>query len=258
MTMTTLLILTVGTGTAGKYSDVAAGLARTIDLTAPRRFWLVPSRSEKSLPVADLIRESVRNPDAFCPWSDVQAYRAIEDPDDIHQCRCVLREVIQKANGELRADERLVVNPTSGTKQMSAGATLAALDEEIGEIMFTVGERADGVVKTGTERMATLSTRQFLLERDLGLAGELFVAGAFYAAAKILKRYSEPEALAARETALRKRHESVYGHGCSPVNSEVTEKVRARLHNLLVSELPELRRWWSADWGPPRSLPASV
>ena len=53
----TLLILTVGTGTAGKHSDVAAGLARTIDLCAPRLFWLVPSASEKSRPVADLIRD---------------------------------------------------------------------------------------------------------------------------------------------------------------------------------------------------------
>ena len=67
--MTSLLILTVGTGTAGKHSDVASGLARTIDLCAPRLFWLVPSASEKSRPVADYIRESVEHPDAFRPWS---------------------------------------------------------------------------------------------------------------------------------------------------------------------------------------------
>ena len=60
--MTSLLILTVGTGTAGKHSDVASGLARTIDLTAPRLFWLVPSESERSRPVADIIRDSVEYP----------------------------------------------------------------------------------------------------------------------------------------------------------------------------------------------------
>jgi hypothetical protein len=85
---------------------------------------------------------------------------------------------------------------------MSVAATLAALDEEIGEILFTVGERADGVVKTGTERMAPFSTRQFFLERDLRLAEGLFTAGAFFAAAKVLKPYSESEALQAREKAL--------------------------------------------------------
>ena len=83
--MTSLLILTVGTGTAGKHSDVASGLARTIDLTAPRLFWLVPSESERSRPVADLIRESVEHPDAFRHWSTEEPYRTIADPDAIHQ-----------------------------------------------------------------------------------------------------------------------------------------------------------------------------
>jgi hypothetical protein len=128
--MPALLILTVGTGTAGKHSNVASGLARTIDLCAPRLFWLVPSASEKSWPVADLIRESVEHTHtgAFRPWSTDEPYRTIADPDDIHQCRTVLREVIAEARKQLKPGERLMVNPTSGTKQMSAGATLAGLD----------------------------------------------------------------------------------------------------------------------------------
>jgi hypothetical protein len=92
--MPCLLILTVGTGRAGKHSDVAAGLARTIDLTAPRLFWLIPSASEKSRPVADIIRESVSNPGAFCPWSPPASYCAIRDPDDLHQCRTIIDQAI--------------------------------------------------------------------------------------------------------------------------------------------------------------------
>jgi hypothetical protein len=197
-----LLILTVGTGTAGKHSDVAAGLARTIDLVNPRLFWLVPSASEKSRPVADIIRESIKRPGAFCPWSAGAPYCLIADPDDIHQCREVFRQVIAEAKKRLQPGERLIVNPTSGTKQMSAGATLAALDEEIGEIMFTVGERIDGVVKTGTEEAKTFSTETFFLERDLRIAQNLFDHGGFHAAARVLRRYRTPEALHARETAL--------------------------------------------------------
>lgn len=57
-----LLILTVGTGTAGKpacaghadrHSDVAQGLASTIRQVRPRKFWLVPSASEESTHVAE-------------------------------------------------------------------------------------------------------------------------------------------------------------------------------------------------------------
>ena len=202
--MTSLLILTVGTGTstAGKHSDVASGLASTIDLCAPRLFWLVPSASERSRPVADIIRDSVKCPGTFRPWSPDEPYRTIADPDDIHQCRSVLREVIAAAREQLQTGERLIVNPTSGTKQMSAGATLAALDEEVDQVDFTTGERVDGVVKTGSEVVQPFDVRGFLFQRDLRTADELFHHGAFYAAARLLKGYALPEAVRSRETAL--------------------------------------------------------
>jgi hypothetical protein len=200
--MTSLLILTVGTGTSGKYSDVAQGLANTIRLVQPRKFWLVPSASEESTPVADLIRETVADLCCFQPWTDSNHYHAIPRHDDIHECRSIVREVIAAARQELRPDEKLIVNPTSGTKQMSAGATLAALDEEVDRIDFTSGERVEGVVKTGTEVVQSFDLRGFLFQRDLRIAAELFHHGAFYAAARLLKGYAQPKALRARETAL--------------------------------------------------------
>jgi hypothetical protein len=45
----THLILTVGTGTAGKHSNLAAGLRRTLELINPEKFWLIPSTDEVSL-----------------------------------------------------------------------------------------------------------------------------------------------------------------------------------------------------------------
>ncbi|MCI0535807.1 MAG: hypothetical protein L0Z50_11335 [Verrucomicrobiales bacterium] len=200
--MSSLLILTVGTGTAGKHSDVAQGLANTIRQVRPRRFWLVPSASAKSTPVADLIRETVADLESFAPWSESAPYHAIPNHDDIHECRRLVREVIAAAKRELRPEELLVVNPTSGTKQMSAGATLAALDEEVDQIDFTSGERVDGVVKTGTEVVQSFDLRGFLLQRDLRTANELFHHGAFYAIARLLKGYAQTEALRAREIAL--------------------------------------------------------
>jgi hypothetical protein len=74
---------------------------------------------------------------------------------------------------------------------MSVAATLAALDEEIGEIIFTVGERHDGVVRTGTERIAPFSTEQFFCERTLREAERLFQAGAYHGAALLLKQYGQ-------------------------------------------------------------------
>jgi len=189
--MNTLLILTVGTGTAGKQSDVSAGLARTILLTKPRLFWLVPSVSPESIPVADLIRDHVSGRFTFQPYADGQDYNSISDPDDIHCCRRVFTEVIRKAKACLRPGEKLIVNPTGGTKQMSAAATIAALDEDIEEVNFTVGKRENGVVVTGSEVIAPFSTHQFFLDRDRQIAGELFNAGSFLAAERVLRSYGD-------------------------------------------------------------------
>ncbi|MCI0536089.1 MAG: hypothetical protein L0Z50_12765 [Verrucomicrobiales bacterium] len=259
--MTSLLILTVGTGTAGRHSDVAAGLGNTIRQVRPRKFWLVPSASEKSTPVADLIRETVVDLNSFAPWSESAAYHAIPNHDDIHECRRLVREVIAVAKQELRAEERLVVNPTSGTKQMSAGATLAALDEEVDQIDFTSGERVDGVVKTGTEVVQSFDLREFLFQRDLRTADELFHHGAFYAAARLLKGYPQPEALRARETALclhewqRMNYAKAASHA-----AKFSEELRAHLKNLadadefsitvlgdLLGGADELLRWGDCE-----------
>jgi hypothetical protein len=98
--------------------------------------------------------------------------------------------------------ERLLVNPTSGTKQMSVGAALAALDEGVGELTFTVGQRADGVVMTGTEVLETFDASDYFEERDLETAEALFQTGAFWAAARILQSGRSQLSKTARARAL--------------------------------------------------------
>jgi hypothetical protein len=255
--MSFLLILTVGTGTSGQHSNLAQGLVNTLAQLRPRLFWLVPSSSPDSAGLAEMVRDGAPGGCTFQPWSATQPFRLIDQHDDLFACRTALREVIRAARQRLAQGERLIVNPTSGTKQMSVAATLAALDEDIGEIVFTVGDRADGVVKTGTERMATFSTRQFFLERDLRLAGELFAAGAFYAAAKVLRSHQKPEAMQARARALclhewqRLNHAKAAGHA-----AKFSEELHAHLQRLanadefsvnklgdLLASADELARW---------------
>lgn len=182
--MSILLILTVGTGTAGRDSFIAEGLRRTVELIHPRRYWLVPSEAPASVDVADFVREHF--PESFAPWSDSQPYAGIREPDIFENCRSTVRAVIDRARSELDRGERLIVNPTSGTKQMSAGATIAALDEGVGELIFTVGERVDGVVKTGTERLESFNAAGYFSEKNFQQASDLFSIGAFEPAARLL------------------------------------------------------------------------
>lgn len=197
----THLILTIGTGTAGKTSNLEAGLRTTLQLISPAAFWLIPSTDEVSTLMADLVREG--NP-AFRPWSTAAPYQAIANADSLETCRATVREVIRHVRQQLPKGTQLLVNPTSGTKQMSAGATLAALDEGIGKIVFTVGERADGVVITGTERLETFDATAYFAERDLATARDLDQAGAHAAAAALLARY---ESLGSHAATARCLHE---------------------------------------------------
>ena len=184
-----LLIITVGTGTAGRYSNLAQGLINTIRLSKPRAYWLLPSSNSDSSAVADLIREEM--PDLFCPWNNASRYSCILNPDSIVNCRSTVRSVIRHVREQLQPQEALILNATAGTKQMSAGATLAALDEEIPIIQFTIGERIEGVVKTGTERLEEFDAATFLHERALIEARRLYEAGALNGAAKLLQAWAE-------------------------------------------------------------------
>lgn len=199
--MSPYIILTVGTGTAGRHSNLAEGLRRTLELLAPDQFWLVPSGDEISQLTADLVREGNS---AFQPWSEDLPYQAIERPDSLENCRRTVREVIVKARSLLPRGGRLLINPTSGTKQMSVGAALAALDENVGQIVFTVGQRADGVVMTGTETLESFDASAYFAERDFDTANRLAQAGAFAAAAAIMARH---EALTSEADVARCLHE---------------------------------------------------
>lgn len=192
--MSNLLLLTVGTGTAGKTSNLVHGLRRAIELSAPERFWLIPSTDEISQLTAD---EVSAGQNSFAPWAPDTPYFAIQDPDNLDHCRTHVRRVIHHLRALLRPGQRLCVNATSGTKQMTAAAVLAALDEGIGDLVFISGDRADGVVVTGTERLTAFDPSGYFRERDLGTARDLFKAGSFSAAARVLHSHAShlPRAL---------------------------------------------------------------
>ncbi len=197
-----ILILTVGTGTAGKYSNLAQGLINTIALQKPSAYRLIPSDSPDSRTIADLVREETTT-SPFLPWNESEPYLPIAHHDSIADCRATVRRVIQAARAAA-PDTPLLVNPTSGTKQMSAGATLAALDENIASISFTIGKRSDGVVMTGTEAIETFDPSTIFFERDFTLATQLAASGAFSAAAQILAPHTanHPAAAHTRDTCL--------------------------------------------------------
>ena len=188
--MKKIYICTVGTGTAGKYSNVAEGIMAAVRFAQPDFLLLLPSTSEDSVAVAQLIEEGVVN---ICR-SEVMY---LKNHDDLESCRKTIAEILysQKKYGAV------YLNPTSGTKQMTTAAVLAALDAEIENIEYITGPRKDGVIITGKEQISTLNARKFIAEKYKFQVMELIRANSAGAAVRLIKPYSDifPETAGAAE-----------------------------------------------------------
>jgi CRISPR-associated protein (TIGR02710 family) len=186
-----ILILTVGTGTPGKYSNLAQGLINTLEIEKPSAFWLIPSASPDSIAVAELIVDGVAHDirSGFQHASASQKFITISNHDSLDEARCRIAEVIQLARNNF-PDTPIFINPTSGTKQMSAGATLAALDEAVNGISFTTGKRYDGIVMTGTEVVTPFDAARWRAEKEALLAGKLWNLNFHHAAAAAFRTAS--------------------------------------------------------------------
>jgi hypothetical protein len=193
----TIYVCTIGTGTAGATSCLAQGVVNAIRLRSPQICVLVPSASENSVLVADMVATELSDEAKL----DLQRPSSLSDADDLRQCRRKMRELIRQLKG-LHPEADLILNPTSGTKQMTTGAVLAGIDEGLEHIEYITGPRKDGVVITGQERITAISGRHILAEKTLHNAQELMLAGAYNGAVQLLKSYGDvyPRSLALART----------------------------------------------------------
>ena len=173
-----IVIATIGTGTAGRHSNLAQGIVNALRLAAPSACVLAHSDSPDSRTIAELVAEAVPE---FAP----ERVQAFADPDDLARCRAAVRGLVRQVRARFPG-WRLALNPTSGTKQMTAGAVLAAVDERLDSIDYIAGQRADGVVMTGTERLVSFDTRRMLAVETGRNALALLDAGAWRGAAVLL------------------------------------------------------------------------
>lgn len=202
MTAPHLLLLTVGVGSAGKYANLAAGLLTTARLHQPDHCLLLPSSHPDSLAIADLLREELP---AFLSWSDEDPYPVVRNPDDLEAVRSHFLDVIASLK-ERFPDASFSINPTSGTKSMTAAACLAALQQDITQIAFTSGERHEGTVKTGSEQLVRFNPAAYLHQQQLQQARSLASSGAFFPAADLLRHNPLPESSPLRARLLCLHH----------------------------------------------------
>lgn len=186
------LVLTIGIGTVtrGNQSDIAAGLSQTIRMCAPVKFWLIPSINEESCLIADLVREDCGADYGFQQWEPSTHYLCIDQPDDLFHCRERISQVLYRVRLEAGKSAEVIINPTSGTKQMSVAAALAAVDMGVGKIEFTTGKREGGLVVSGSEELSSFDAQRFIEERTCREARRLLTAGALEGAVRLLEPLS--------------------------------------------------------------------
>lgn len=195
-----LYLFTVGTGTAGQYSNLAKGILNCILHFCPQkgRVGLIPSIDPNSEVLAELILEQLKEDR---PDMEASLLARLSDPDDLLSCRREFRALLRSVR-ETSPAASVIVNPTSGTKQMTAAATLACLDEGMGQIEFITGERVDGVVKTGTERVSRVDAARLQAEQRIRDVWVLLDNGDYTAASTLAATTASVFPFAAAATAM--------------------------------------------------------
>jgi hypothetical protein len=186
LSMKKMLIINVGSGTAGNESSLAESIAKSIKLHAPCECILIPSLDDVSQLIAETVREKISDISVPCIISE----NCFEQPYDLQNCREVVSSIIDSLQFD-RSHGEISINLTSGTKQMCIGAMMAALDKNLANVAFIGGEFYRGSVVEGTEALILVSMDSFFKDRALADAKQLASKGALWASVQLLEKFKE-------------------------------------------------------------------
>lgn len=149
--MTKAMIITVGTGKDRK--DIASAICKSIDSHNPDEIIFICSEKSKTETMPHIqCDERLRNKKFSCELTS--------DEDDLEKIKMESSEIIKKMV-KVYGKGGIIVDYTSGTKAMSAGLILAAIENEIACISYISGKRnSEGRVISGGERIISFSPNE--------------------------------------------------------------------------------------------------
>ena len=151
------LVITVGVG-----QDVAHAISYAVRRNNPDRvYYLVTEESaQKTLPEVKRYHEE----SGFVPPEEFFVRLGAEEKDDLGAVFERVKNLIQDIRKEDRSQPDIVLDFTSGTKIMSAGAVMAACLGGVASLTYVSGRREEGRVASGTERLIEQSLLPYRLE----------------------------------------------------------------------------------------------
>jgi len=174
------LVITVGVG-----QDVAHAISYAVRRNKPDRvYYLVTEESaQKTLPEVKRYHEE----SGFVPPEEFVVWLGAEEKDDLGAVFERVKSLIQDIRKEDRSQPDIVLDFTSGTKIMSAGAVMAACLGGVASLTYVSGRREEGRVASGTERLVEQSLLPYRLEDRERLLLVLFDRYDFSACLQVLQ-----------------------------------------------------------------------
>lgn len=177
------MLITVGTGRTG--DDIASAICKSIENQNPEHivFLTTVKSSTKTMPY---IKE---NP--IVSQKEIEEIK-LSDPDDVERIVTECNEKVKNLINKGITPDMIVADYTSGTKAMSAGLSIAAIENRLRSIIYVTGERGpDGRVISGTERFITLQPNRIFGESLLGDAIDMFNTYQFDSCIQLLSSAKE-------------------------------------------------------------------
>jgi len=176
------LLITVGTG-VGKdreraVESLARGIAYSIRVHNPEKVVFVTTEESERDTLPRVLREVEL---------DNYEVRRLRDFSDIESIYEDVVSILRELRDEGFASEDIVVDYTSGTKAMSAGAAIAGALSEVETLSYINGKREGGIVVPGTEKLIPIRPYRILIDGRLKTIRELFNTHQFDACLKLIR-----------------------------------------------------------------------
>lgn len=156
------MIITVGTG-----ETVSHGICCSIKQQNPEYIVFVLTRESKDKTLPLILKDEIMQERKY-------GEIVLSDENDVQEIRSECIKTINKIEKSGYSVRNIVTDYTSGTKAMSVGLILSAIDKKVGTLVYVSGERdKNGRVISGTEKPIPIEPNKIyadlLLERTITL-----------------------------------------------------------------------------------------
>lgn len=176
------MIVSVGTGTRPDV-NIVNPLVKTVKDTDPKLVSFFVSKE------SEVFAEEVARQSGLQPGDSL--FALVHNENDIQECFHTALQALHELRDKGYKPEDIIVDFTSGTKAMTAGLVLAAVNLKCAKLKYIYGPRENGVVKDGTEKFLSVSPAAALAVSELELARQLIMQLRFEAARGILSQIND-------------------------------------------------------------------